>query len=204
MAKSAPLKNPPNDSVPWADFLSIHPPDKMRVVSKMGRPMDGLDCKSEGCGGVRTFDCVDSSSKRGYYNYSGRLFLEYKCRNCRETTKIYALICRWEVPEGEELPEGDAVGVMRAVKLGEWPPLGPSTPRKLRQFLGDDIDLFEQGQRAEGQGMGIGAFGYYRRVVENRRTQLFDKLIEAATRLGLDDATLAALTDDRDNWQFSK
>jgi hypothetical protein len=24
------------------------------------------------------------------------------------------------------------------------------------------------------------------------------------TRLDLDDATLAALTDDRDNWQFSK
>lgn len=58
-------------------------------------------------------------------------------------------------------------------------------------------------RRAEGQGMGIGAFAYYRRVVENRRTDLFDKLIEAAQRLNADSTAIAGLNSDRDNWQFS-
>jgi hypothetical protein len=64
--------------------------------------------------------------------------------------------------------------------------------------------LFELGRRAEGQGMGIGAFAYYRRVVENQRLALFDKLISAAERLNLDAGTISALKSDRENWQFSE
>jgi hypothetical protein len=91
-----------------------------------------------------------------------------------------------------------------AIKLGEWPPLATALPEKLLKLVESDRALFEVGRRAESQGMGIGAFAYYRRVVENLRTTLFDQLISAAERLNADAKIIEALKTDRDSWRFSQ
>jgi hypothetical protein len=44
--------------------------------------------------------------------------------------------------------------------------------------------LFLQGRRAEIKGLGIGAFAYYRRVVENQKNRIIAEIAKVAKRLG--------------------
>ena len=217
------LKQTIAQSVPWADFLSIHPPDKPRNVDGMGHHMNPqgvhfilntpeitLHCESDKCGGDRQFKCP--ATEQMAFNQWNCFFLTYTCENCHSTSKRYALGCFWKSGPCQQartiiqkgcVPPEPLTESMMALKFGEWPPLGPVLPRKLMKLLQADRALFEQGRRAEGQGLGIGAFAYYRRVVENQRTQLFDKLIAAAERLSADATVIAGLKSDRDNWRFS-
>ena len=50
-------------------------------------------------------------------------------------------------------------------KFGEDPPYGQPVSPKLLRLIQPDSDMFLQGRRSENQGLGIGAFTYYRRVV---------------------------------------
>jgi hypothetical protein len=68
-----------------------------------------------------------------------------------------------------------------AFKYGERPPFGPNTPNRLLSLLGDQKDVFLKGKRCEFQGLGIGAFSYYRRVVENQKSRILDEIIKVAT-----------------------
>src|SRR5262249_33576269 len=126
-----------------------------------------LYCDSPQCGGIRYFD----SNARALVTSTNwyQIFLNYKCRHCEETTKQIAVqFYRSGGNDGE------------AVKLGEWPPFGPHVPTKMFALLGPDQHLFNKGQRAESQGMGIGAFAYYRRVVESQKNRLIDEIIKVS------------------------
>ena len=67
------------------------------------------------------------------------------------------------------------------------------------RLIQEDRELFLIGRRAETQGMGIGAFAYYRRVVEEQKTRIFDKIIDVAKKLGTKDEQIAQLQQDRDS-----
>ena len=71
----------------------------------------------------------------------------------------------------------------RARKIGEWPAFGARLPLRMKRLVGDDYELFMKGYRSENQGLGIGAFAYYRRVVETQKNRLFDEIIKASERL---------------------
>jgi hypothetical protein len=208
--------NPP--PLDWREFLEEHPPDKRRVVIEAGRPMTNggqyyivetpeLQLHCDTCDGVRTFVRTATSDNQLRFGYWEWVYITYRCRNCDKESKVYSVGLYWEpapsdptgLTEDEENTQPQV-----AFKFGEWPPLGPVLPKRLLKFLGDDAELFKRGNRAEGQGMGIGAFAYYRRVVENQRTRLFDKLIEAAEKLKVDKAIIDDLRADRENWQFSQ
>ena len=46
-----------------------------------------------------------------------------------------------------------------------------------------DRDIFLKGRRCDNQGLGIGAFSYYRRIVENHKAQILDEIIRVATKV---------------------
>ena len=75
-------------------------------------------------------------------------------------------------------------GLLGVMKLGEDPPYSPLVPTRLVELIKPDRECFLQGWRAESLGMGIGAFTYYRRVVERQKNRLFDQLIAAVRREG--------------------
>jgi hypothetical protein len=122
------------------------------------------------------------------------LYLTYICSNCRTKYKIYSL--------NLTLAEDEASGV--AYKFGEQPPFGPITPTRLLTLLGDQREIFLKGRRCENQGLGIGAFGYYRRVVDHQKNRILDEIIKVAQKLGAGPEQLAALNAAKAETQFSK
>lgn len=47
-------------------------------------------------------------------------------------------------------------------------------------LIGPDKELYLQGRRSESRGFGIGAFSYYRRVVENQKSRIIEEIAKAA------------------------
>jgi hypothetical protein len=100
-------------------------------------------------------------------------FAPYKCSNCQQTEKIFSLAVRRDknVESGE------------CYKFGELPGYGPPTPARLMKLVGTDRELFLKGRRCENQGLGIGAFVYYRRVVEGQKNRILNEIIKVSRKL---------------------
>jgi hypothetical protein len=159
----------------------------------MQLPALDLYCDGEPCKGVRIFESKDSMSivAGGMSNF----IVTFKCRNCQRTHKTYAL--RLHVDTGNE-PGGTFT------KFGELPQFGPPTPARVISILGPEKEYYLKGRRAENQGMGIAAFAYYRRVVENQKNRLFDEIIRVAEKIGASSEMLQDLNAAKKETQFTK
>jgi hypothetical protein len=184
---------PPGNSVPVKNILQryqgFHRPESLQLLI----PELRLFCTSETCNGVRVFSCEDSAPNL-YPNKLNLEFIQYSCRNCRNSMKVFAISIHVE--------EGTADGIM--MKLGELPPFGPPTPAKVISLIGPDREYFLKGRRAENQGLGIGAFAYYRRVVENQKNRILEKIIRVSERIGASQETIVDLKTAMSEIQFSK
>ncbi len=89
-------------------------------------------------------------------------------------------------------------------KFGELPLYGPPTPSKLIKLIGPDREIFLKGRRCENQGLGIGAFVYYRRVVENQKNRILDEIIKVSEKISASEESIAALKEAKKEIQFSK
>jgi hypothetical protein len=67
--------------------------------------------------------------------------------------------------------------------MGEEPAFGPPLPVRLKGLFKSDRELLRKGYQAEIHGQGIGAFAYYRRVVEDGKDRLIDKIIEVCRKI---------------------
>ncbi|GAB5497028.1 MAG: hypothetical protein Phyf2KO_21080 [Phycisphaerales bacterium] len=125
-----------------------------------------MHCGSEECGDIRVFRTAQKSIY--FHNTITVQSLNYLCSNCRKTAKYYAIAGIDNEPD------------YYLAKLGELPRLEPPTPNSLLNTLGDTKPLFLNGRRCELLGMGIGAFTYYRRVLEGLTSTLISKSIQIA------------------------
>jgi hypothetical protein len=187
----------------WAEFLAKSPPDSTFEVSSLWErygtnfraqtPDVFLHCDSEACDGFRFFT---HSSGTIYLEGNGWAFgfLHFVCRNCQSKRKSYAIAAKMTGSPGEGI----------ASKLGETPPFGPATPARVISLIGPDRELFLQGRRAENRGMGIGAFAYYRRVVENQKTRIIGEIAKVAAKLGAKPDVLKEFEAAAKETQFSK
>jgi hypothetical protein len=190
--------------VPWVEFLQEHPPGKVVLVTgayalsqglvrpQLNSPQIHLFCPEDTCNGYMFFT---STSDRPYlaenewkFNY-----LTYYCRNCQRYWKTFSLaVMRTDNQMAE------------AFKFGELPNFGPPVPPRVLRLIQPDRELFLCGRRCENQSLGIGAFAYYRRVVENQWTRLVDEIIKVAKAIKAPEPTIAALHSVRSEQQFSK
>jgi hypothetical protein len=88
-------------------------------------------------------------------------------------------------------------------KLGEYPPFGPHLPARVISLIGPDREYFLLGRRAETYGLGIAAFAYYRRVVENQKERILSQMAGAAKRLGASTEKIALFERAQAETQFS-
>ena len=120
-------------------------------------------------------------------------FLTYRCRNCQDSVKVFSIVY---------FPESPVLG--DAYKFGEFPPFGPPVPPRVLRLIQPDRALFLRGRRCENQGLGIGAFTYYRRVVENQWKRLVGEIIKVVKTTKAPPTTIAALEAAESERQFTK
>jgi len=193
---------------PFAEFLESTPPYTSEAISDLAdqkiigpstgrfvlaQPDIQLHCDQESCKGIRFFYNTGGEKHLGDESWQN-CFLSYVCRNCRRTVKTYALIVR-------RLGTSGAGGAM---KYGEVPVFGPPTPSRVITLIGPDRDMFLRGRQAENLGFGIGAFAYYRRVVENQKGRIISEITKASAKLGASPEVIAELVQAEKETQFSK
>ncbi len=190
----------------WAEFLASSPPDSTEDLSDLFKSLDHvarndadlnlpdvfLYCDREKCQGWRYFEHVKGSLRADKESWNS-VFLYYRCRNCRRSYKTFAVAVSWT---------GGARG--KAMKFGEDPPFGPHTPPRVISLIGPDKELYLQGRRSESRGFGIGAFSYYRRVVENQKSRIIEEIAKAAKKIGAKPEVLKRFEAAAKETQFSK
>jgi hypothetical protein len=187
-----------------AEFLATGPPDTGKEISNafdpphlsgsraLATPDVRLYCDWESCQGMRNFEHTGGYISTDDSNWAFG-FYHYRCRDCRRRSKTYALAVRWESGRKGE-----------AFKFGETPPFGPHTPPRVISLIGPDKELYLRGRRSENHGLGIGAFSYYRRVVENQKGRIIREIAKAAKKLGAKAEVLKSFEAAAEETQFSK
>ncbi|HKE84038.1 MAG TPA: hypothetical protein VKB50_09795 [Vicinamibacterales bacterium] len=142
---------------------------------KLAVPAIQLYCTNNACKGNLLFTCISTRPTKPDNDDVHHVFLTYCCKNCENTQKMFALAYRRNKSDAQ---------AGHVVKLGELPGFGPRVPSRLISLIGPDSDLFLRGSRAEVHGLGIGAFAYYRRVVETQKGRLIEEVGKVARKLG--------------------
>lgn len=199
----------PSAPIPLSEFLESIPPSQLTAIEDLTElqynphgpdwpvfriPEIQLHCPQETCNGTRFFRCTDKSKQRLTEESFSFFYVAYICSNCQQTTKTFSLAAR--------KTKGSASG--NCYKFGELPFYGPPTPARLIKLIGPDRELFLKGRRCENQGLGIGAFVYYRRVVENQKSRILGEIIKVSQKLNVPPATIASLEAAQKESQFSK
>jgi hypothetical protein len=195
------------NSTSFAEFLTSVPPGEMRRVERLrefhllpgftthsallSTPELFMHCTSQECNGDRVFRSLKPEVTAGAA--VSDTFVQYICSNCSRFQKTFALrVTFFDI--------NDLSG--NCIKFGEIPPFGPPTPPRLLRLFGEDREIFLKGRRCENQGLGIGAFTYYRRIVENHKTQILDEIIGVATKVA--PGMVETLERAKSENQFSK
>lgn len=179
------------DYYSMSDFLSSSPPNShVKILDLKGSeflvpPVLQLHC--DDCGGMRNFKSTQYSHR--LFNDTTNLFLTYICSNCNKIPKIYSLLV---AKEAETI-----------YKFGEYPPFGPPNPTKLMNLLGKERENFLKGRCCENQGLGVGAFTYYRRVVENQKDKIIGEIIKVSQKLNVGNVQLKKLNSALSENQFT-
>ena len=197
----------------FSEFLQNTPPNQLGDISDLAVPKNAgpypsnekeintpelsLHCSHESCNGVRFFRCIDLPVDRKSLDHRtiSYLYVRYQCSNCRNTLKIYSLAV---IIDTIGKPHGTCY------KLGEYPPYGPPVPPRLIKLIGPDRDIFLQGRRCENQGLGIGAFAYYRRVVENQKNRILGEIVKVSEKSGVPQDKIDILRAAIEEIQFRK
>lgn len=193
-----------SESILFSEFLEGTPPSSLTKVTnlwkksyngpKLSMPEIQLHCPEETCNGTRFFRCASDSNV--YINEDDFIFIyiTYRCSNCRKTEKTFSLAIKASLDESSG----------ECYKFGELPVYGPPTPSKLMKLIGSEREIFLKGRRCENRGLGIGAFVYYRRVVENQKNRILDEIIKVSKKLNADASIITTLESAKGETQFSK
>jgi len=151
-------------------------------------------CDTPLCSSNMIFDLEGNQSV--YVRWSDAISYEhrtYKCRHCLQSLKV--ILLQFETLGGTS---------WKVTKTAEFPPPGPPIPKKLARLVGGDSELLLKGYQLERAGFGLGAFSYYRRVIENKKTELLKEIRKVAVATGADSETLESISKAITNFKFSE
>jgi hypothetical protein len=187
-------------NVSFKDFLETTSPGQERAVADfavslphgwgVAKPAIQLHCSKPKCERIQFFSSTDQGEVRFD---AGDVFLHYRCRNCRVTEKVFAIRVREQSSYGGHL-----------TKIGEWPLFGPPLPARLQRLVQPDRAFLVKGFRSEIAGFGVGAFAYYRRVVEEEKDRLIDEMIKVCKKIPGAEKFVPVLEGAKKQVQFSK
>lgn len=126
----------------------------------------------------------------------------YQCVHCGRAEISFWLMSEFadEVNPPPHAPVRDSLPAYRKItvfKVGQVPGWNISPPKAVERALdAEDLELYKRGLISMSQSYGIGALGYFRRVVENGVDALLD-LVEEAANADNDAAAVESLKEAR-------
>lgn len=192
--------------IKWTELLASVPPGRERATLllsekwgenhwTMATTSFQLFCDSLTCSRESYFDFM-GAAPTPVYNQWTPLFLWYRCRHCKQTEKLFAVLVR--------VVKLQAGVRERAIKLGEVPAFGPDSSMRLNPLLELARESFINGLRAEAQALGFGAFTYYHRVVEALTPTLISEIVKIWQQVGMDPQTARDFELAKQETQFSR
>jgi len=185
------VSKPPNVQAYVTELFKFAAGPRISTSGSLAGPEIRLHCDLEGCEGERRFACT--AGNHTFNSVAENRFLYYVCKDCGKSQKTFALAiirnksttCGW------------------VTKFGEVPLYGAHTPRRVFDLIGEEYrELFLQGRRAENRGLGIGAYAYYRRIVEHQKGKFIDEIRKVAEKLGASPETIKAFQEAGNEKQF--
>jgi len=186
---------PPNQLINISDLCTVKRTQHSSYYYEMRTPEIQLHCNHDQCSGTRFFRCVSGSGKIVKIADYEFFYVTYRCSNCQHVEKTFSLAAK-VITEGK--PQGECY------KFGELPTYGPPISAKLIKLIGPDRDEFLKGRRCENQGLGVGAFIYYRRVVENQKNRILGEIIKVSEKIGAAADKIEKLKSAVTETQFTK
>ena len=186
----------PGTEIPIADLTKMDKTTSGReyATRRFNAPEIQLHCSDDLCNGMRFFRETTGEYIELFDGKWEFFYVTYRCSNCRKTEKTFALAAK-KIKD---------VTLGLCYKLGEMPSYGPPASSRLIKLIGPDRETFLKGRRCENQGLGVGAFAYYRRVVENQKNRILERIIEVAKKVGAADSDIEALEAAKAEIQFKK
>jgi len=156
--------------MPDAKFLETYPLYR-RFSAEIGhhflhdisKPPIRMNCHTCSC--LQTFNMIGDYYKDYSYDdlSSGKIIrVVYVCAACKSYKRFFLLYI-----------SDDFV-----MKVGQFPPWEITPDKNLSELLGEHQDFYKKGLVCESQGYGIGAYAYYRRIVETIIDSLLDSIID--------------------------
>jgi len=154
-----------------------------------------VHCDHKDCEGVRRH----WKRSQGIFELGGGFsyfLVSYYCSNCLTSVKVFAV-------KVKRIGEIDRSGI--CTKIYQEPPFGQPIPKRLYHIIGEaNREHFLQARRAIARGLGIGAYGYYRRIVENTKFDLVNSVLEVAKATNASAGQIELLKKAQLENQFSK
>lgn len=118
--------------------------------------------------------------------------LVYGCASCNKGRRFYLVMVLQAPPRatgGVAPPETSTDA--KVMKVGQYPPFDITPDRGVAAKLGEQEEVFKKGLICESQGYGIGAYSYYRRIVETIIDRLLDDIAESVPQEDYDEFAAA-------------
>jgi len=185
------LENAPLHSARRVTFLFSQP-----EFGNIALPEDiRVHCDNPKCDGTRRHwkhkDSKFQFDEEWFYFHA-----VYVCSDCKTHVKIFTLKVQ---REGVKQYSGVCT------KIYQDPPFGAPIPKRLFYVVGEaNRESFLQARRAIARGLGIGAYAYYRRIVENKKFDLIRSILEIAQATNASEKQIELLKRAQSETQFTK
>ncbi|PZP11424.1 MAG: hypothetical protein DI602_11555 [Aliarcobacter butzleri] len=186
---------PPNQRIHISDLVKVTGSSYGGYTYYVRTPEIQLHCDHDNCNGIRFFRCISGENHNIYTSEFSFFYVTYICSNCQKVEKIFSLAAK---------VNDSGKGQGECYKFGELPTYGPPVASKLMKLIGPDRDEFLKGRRCENQGLGVGSFIYYRRVVENQKNRILGEIIKVANKIGTSKSNIEILEKAIEETQFTK
>lgn len=186
---------PPNQRIHISDLVKVTGSSYSGYTYYVRTPEIQLHCDHDNCNGIRFFRCISGENHNIYTSEFSFFYVTYICSNCQKVEKIFSLAAK---------VNDSGKGQGECYKFGELPTYGPPVASKLMKLIGPDRDEFLKGRRCENQGLGVGSFIYYRRVVENQKNRILGEIIKVANKIGTSKSNIEILEKAIEETQFTK
>lgn len=105
----------------------------------------------------------------------------YLCSACKQSIRLFFIhfIGSETITVKNKKGEDEERSIMSMMKVGQNPSWSIKMDKELEKLLGNHSDFYKRGLVCESQGYGVGAFAYYRRIVE----EVIDELLASVEDL---------------------